>query len=39
MYMRTITHIESDWIDDIVPNFSQTKKLFNTSTNANVQMK
>lgn len=28
-YMRNVTCIEPDWIDEIVPNIGETKKLFN----------
>lgn len=30
-YMRTVTDIEPEWLDEIVPNFGQVKKLFNMS--------
>lgn len=26
-YMRTVMHIESEWIDEVVPNIQQLKKL------------
>lgn len=30
-YMRNVTTIDDDWLDEIVPNLSQTKLLFNGS--------
>lgn len=30
-YMRTVTQIEPEWIDEIVPNAQQLKKLFKLS--------
>lgn len=30
-YLRTVTQIDPDWIDEIVPNFNLTKKLFQNS--------
>lgn len=30
-YIRCVTAIEQEWIDEIVPNLSQTKALFNGS--------
>lgn len=30
-YLRTVTQIDPDWIDEIVPNINLTKKLFQHS--------
>lgn len=34
-HMRCVTAIEQEWIDEIVPNLSQTKALFNGSNGSN----
>lgn len=33
-YMRTVSHIDSEWIDEVVPNLQQVKKLFKINETA-----
>lgn len=36
-YMRKVTQIDPEWIDEVVPNVQQLKKLFKISVGTSVQ--